>query len=160
MCRRPPSCGNRLTWRDESQFLLNHADVRVRIWLQKYESMNQTCLGSPVVLVWGTFCCSIIATQHHLNAYNLLHPFISTTCSSYDIFFRMITRHTIKHKVCQTACTNMTINPVLQQTFPITRPNFNRENVNLFYLHISQEHFHPHLVESMTGRAMGSPLQY
>ncbi len=45
---------------DESRFLLQHSDGRVRIWCKEHESMYSSCLVSMVqaggggVMVWGT----------------------------------------------------------------------------------------------------------
>ena len=47
-----------ISWSDKSQFLLHHADGRVRIWCKQHESMDPTCLVSTVqaggcgILVW------------------------------------------------------------------------------------------------------------
>ncbi len=35
-------------WSDESRFLLQHSDDRVRIWLKEHESMDPSCLVSTV----------------------------------------------------------------------------------------------------------------
>ncbi len=53
-------CKN-VDWSDESWFLLQYSDVRVRIWRKEHESMDPSCLvsmvqaGSGDVMVWGIF---------------------------------------------------------------------------------------------------------
>ncbi len=50
-----------VAWSDESRFLLQHSDGRVRIWRKEHESMDPSCLVSTVqaagggVMVWGIF---------------------------------------------------------------------------------------------------------
>ncbi len=50
-----------VAWSDESRFLLQHSDGRVRILHKAHESMDPSCLVSAVqaggvgVMVWGTF---------------------------------------------------------------------------------------------------------
>ncbi len=50
-----------IAWSDESQFLLQYSDGRVRIWRKEHESMDPSCLVSTVqaagggVMVWGIF---------------------------------------------------------------------------------------------------------
>ncbi len=49
-----------VAWSDESRFLLQHSDGRVRIWCKEHESMDPSCLVSTVqagggVMVWGIF---------------------------------------------------------------------------------------------------------
>ncbi|MDF4419820.1 hypothetical protein P3392_23745 [Vibrio parahaemolyticus] len=51
-----------IAWSDESGFLLQHSDGRVRIWCEQHESMDPSCLVSTVqaaagggVMVWGRF---------------------------------------------------------------------------------------------------------
>ncbi len=50
-----------VAWSDESRFLLQHSDGRVRIWRKGHQSMDPSCLVSMVrtagggVMVWGTF---------------------------------------------------------------------------------------------------------
>ncbi len=50
-----------VAWSDESRFLPQHSDGRVRIWSKEHESMNQSCLVSMVqagdggVMVWDIF---------------------------------------------------------------------------------------------------------
>lgn len=58
---------NNVTSIDESQFLLEHANVKVRIWHQLHESMEPTCLVSTFpagggVMVWAIQC----AFQSHI----------------------------------------------------------------------------------------------
>ncbi len=62
---------------DESQFLLQHSDIRVRIWRKKHESMHPSCLVSTVqagaggVMVWGIFSWHtlgpLVPIEHRLN---------------------------------------------------------------------------------------------
>ncbi len=50
-----------VAWSDESRFLLQNSDGRVRIWRKGHQSMDPSCLVSMVqaggggVMVWGTF---------------------------------------------------------------------------------------------------------
>jgi len=50
-----------VAWSDESRFLLQHSDGRVRIWHKEHENMDPSCLVSTVqaagggVMVWGIF---------------------------------------------------------------------------------------------------------
>jgi len=50
-----------VVWSDESRYLLQHSDGRVRIWPKIHESMAPSCLVSMVqaagdgVMVWGIF---------------------------------------------------------------------------------------------------------
>ncbi len=50
-----------VAWSDESWFLLQHSDSRVRIWRKEHESMDPSCLVSTVqagggdVMVWGIY---------------------------------------------------------------------------------------------------------
>ncbi len=50
-----------VAWSDESRFLLQHSDGRVRIWRKEHESIDPSCLGSTVqaggggVMVWGIY---------------------------------------------------------------------------------------------------------
>ncbi len=45
-------CKN-VAWSDESRFLLQHSDGRVRIWHKAHESMDPSCLVSMVQTVGG-----------------------------------------------------------------------------------------------------------
>ncbi len=55
-----------VAWSDESRFLLQHSDGRVRIWCKEHESMDPSCLVSTVqaggggVMVWGIFSWHIL----------------------------------------------------------------------------------------------------
>ncbi len=57
-----------IAWSDESRFLLQHSDVRVRIWCKVHERMNPSCLVSTVqgggggVMVWGIFSWHTLGT--------------------------------------------------------------------------------------------------
>ncbi len=50
-----------VAWSDESRFLLQHSDCRVRIWHKEHESMDPSCLvsmfqaGGGGLMVWGIF---------------------------------------------------------------------------------------------------------
>ncbi len=84
-----------VAWSDESWFLLQHSDGRVRIWLKEHESMDPSCLVSTVqaggvgVMVWGIFLwhtlSPLVPIKHCLNATAYLsivadhvHPFMTT----------------------------------------------------------------------------------
>ncbi len=89
-------------WSDESQFLLQHSDSRVRIWHKEHESMDPSCLVSTVqaagggVMVWGIFSWhtlgSFVPIEHCLNATvyqsivaDHVHPFMTTVYPSSDV---------------------------------------------------------------------------
>ncbi len=81
-----------VAWSDESRFLLQHSDGRVRIWHKEHESMDPSCLVSTVqagggVMVWVILSWHILGPlvpiEHCLNATAYLsmvadhvHPFI------------------------------------------------------------------------------------
>ncbi len=82
-----------VAWSDESRFLLQHSDGRVRIWRKEHESMDPSRLVSTVqaggggVMVWGIFSWHtlgpLVPIEHHLNATayrsivaDHVHPFI------------------------------------------------------------------------------------
>ncbi len=55
-----------IAWSDESGFLLQHSDGRVRIWRKEHESMDPSCLVSTVqtrggVMVLGYFLATLWA---------------------------------------------------------------------------------------------------
>ncbi len=91
-----------VAWSDESGFLLQHSDGRVRIWRKEHESMDPSCListdqaGGGGVMVWGIFSWHtlgpLVPIEHHLNATAYLsivadhvHPFITTVYPSSDV---------------------------------------------------------------------------
>ncbi len=67
-----------VAWSDESRFLLQHSDDRVRIWCKEHESMDPSCLVSIVqaggggVMVCGIFSWHtlgpLVPIEHCLNA--------------------------------------------------------------------------------------------
>ncbi len=82
-------------WSDESRFLLQHSDGRVRIWCKEHESMDPSCLVSTVqaavggVMVWGIFSWHtlgpLVPIEYRLNTTAYLsivadhvHPFMTT----------------------------------------------------------------------------------
>ncbi len=84
-----------VAWSDESWFLLQHSDVRVRIWCKEHEIMDPSCLVSTVqaggggLMVWGVFYWQtldpLVPIEHRLNATVYLsivsdhvHPFMTT----------------------------------------------------------------------------------
>ncbi len=91
-----------VAWSDESQFLLQHSDGRVRIWHKEHESMNPSCLlsllqagGDDDVMQWGIFSWytlgPLVPIEHRLNttAYlsivaDQVHPFMTTVYPSSD----------------------------------------------------------------------------
>ncbi len=92
-------------WSDESQFLLQHSDGRVRIWRKEHESMDPSCLVSTVqvggggIMVWGIFSWHtlgpLVPIEHRLNATAYLsivadhvHPFKTTVYPSSDCYFQ------------------------------------------------------------------------
>ncbi len=54
-----------VAWSDESWFLLQHSDGRVRSWCKEHESMDPSCLVSTVkaggggVMMWGIYSWQI-----------------------------------------------------------------------------------------------------
>ncbi len=66
-----------VAWSDESRFLLQHSDGRVRIYHKEHESMDPSCLISTVqagggsVMVWGIFYWHTLGPlapiEHRLN---------------------------------------------------------------------------------------------
>ncbi len=92
-----------VAWSDESQFLLQHSDGRVRIWRKENESMDPSCLVSTVqaggILVWGIFSWHILGPlvpiEHSLNTTAYLsivadhvHLFMTTVYPSSDGYFQ------------------------------------------------------------------------
>ncbi len=91
---------------DESRFLLQHSDCRVRIWRKEHESMDPSCLvstgqaaGGDGVMVWGIFSWHtlgpLVPTEQRLNATAYLsivadhfHPFMTTVYPSSDSYFQ------------------------------------------------------------------------
>ncbi len=84
-----------VAWSDESRFLLQHSDGRVRVWHKEHESLNPSCLVSTVqaggggVMVWGIFSWHtlgpLVPIEHRLNTTAYLsivadhvHPFMTT----------------------------------------------------------------------------------
>ncbi len=95
-----------VAWSDESWFLLGHSDGRVRIWRKEHESMDPSCLVSPVqagggggVMVWEIFSWHtlgpLVPIEHCLNTTAYLsivadhvHPFMTTVYPSSDDYFQ------------------------------------------------------------------------
>ncbi len=93
-----------IAWSDESRFLLQHSDGRVRIWRKEHESMDPSCLVSTVqaggggVMVWGIFSWQtlgpLVTIEHRLNTTDYLsivdhvHPFMTTVYQSSDDYFQ------------------------------------------------------------------------
>ncbi len=94
-----------VAWSDESRFLLQHSDGRVRICRNEHESMDPSCLVSTVqasgggVMVWGIFSWHtlgpIILIDHRLNATAYLsivadhvYPLMTTVYPSSDGYFQ------------------------------------------------------------------------
>ncbi len=93
-----------VAWSDESRFLLQHSDGRVRIWCKEHESMDPSCLVSTVqagggVMVWGYFFWHtlglFVPIEHRVNARAYLsivadhvHPFVTTVYPSSDGYFQ------------------------------------------------------------------------
>ncbi len=83
-----------VAWSDESRFLQQHSDGRVKIWRKEHESMDPSCLVSTVqacsgVMVWGIFSWHtlgpLVPIEHRLNATAFLsnvadhvHPFMTS----------------------------------------------------------------------------------
>ncbi len=94
-----------VAWSDESRFLLQHSDGRLRIWQKEHESMDPSCLVSTVqaggggVMVWGIFYWDtlgpLVPIEHRFNTTAYLsivadhvHPFMTTVYSSSDVYFQ------------------------------------------------------------------------
>ncbi len=95
-----------IAWSDESQFLLQNSDGRIRIWCKEHESMDPSCLvwtvqaaGGCGVMVWGIFCWHtlgpLVPIEHCLNATAYLsivaghvHLFMTTVYPSSDDYFQ------------------------------------------------------------------------
>ncbi len=93
-----------VAWSDESRFLLQHSDGRVRICRNKHESMDPSCLVSTVqagggLMVWGIFSWHtlgpLVPIEHRLNSTDYLsivddhvHPFMTTVYPSSDGYFQ------------------------------------------------------------------------
>ncbi len=90
-----------VAWSDESRFLLQHSEDRVRIWHKEHESIDPSCLVSTVqaggggVMVWGIFSwhalVPLVPIEHSLNATadlsivaDHVHPFMTTVYPSSD----------------------------------------------------------------------------
>ncbi len=89
-----------VAWSDESRFLLQNSDGRVRIWCKEHESMDPSCLVSTVqagggVMVWEIFSWHtlgpLVPIEHCLNATAYLiivadyvHPFMTIVYPSSD----------------------------------------------------------------------------
>ncbi len=113
-----------VAWFDESQFLLQHSDDRVRIWHKEHKSMDPSCLVSTVqaggVMVWGIFSWHtlgpLVPIEHCLNATAYMsivadhvHPFMTTVYPYSDATSSRIMHHVTKLKSSQTGFLNMTI---------------------------------------------------
>ncbi len=112
-------------YREESRFLLEHSDVRVRIWRKEHESMTPSCLVSMVqaggaVMAGGIFSWHTLGPleqiEHRLNttAYQSIvadhvHPFMTTVYPSSDATSSRIMHHVTKLKSSQTGFLNMTM---------------------------------------------------
>ncbi len=94
-----------VAWSDESRFLLQHSDGRVRTWHKEHESTDPSCLVSTVqgpgggVMVWGIFSWhtlyQLVPIEPCLNATVYLsifadhvHPFMTTVYPSSDGYFQ------------------------------------------------------------------------
>ncbi len=97
-------CEN-VAWSDESWFLLQHSDGRVRIWRKEHERMDPSCFVSTVqadgggVMVWGIFSWHtlgpLVPIEHQLNATaylsivaNHVHPFMTTVYPCWWCYFQ------------------------------------------------------------------------
>ncbi len=115
-----------IAWSDESRFLLQHSDGRVRIWRKDHESMDPSCLVSIVqaggggVMVWGIFYWHtlghLVPIEHRLNATAYLnivadhvHSFMTTVYTSSDATSSRIMHHVTKLKSSETGFLNVTM---------------------------------------------------
>ncbi len=115
-----------IAWSDETWFLLQHSNGRVRIWRKEHESMDPSCLVSTVqaagggVMVWGIFSWHtlgpLVPIEHRLNATAYLsivadhvHPFMTTVYPSSDATSSRIMHRVTKLKSSQTGFLNMTM---------------------------------------------------
>ncbi len=115
-----------VAWSEESRFLLQHSDGRVRIWCKEHESMDPSCLVSTVqagggdVMLGGIFSWHILGPlgpiEHRLNTTAYLSivavhvlPFMTTVYPSSDATSSRIMHHVTKLKSSQTGFLNMTM---------------------------------------------------
>ncbi len=115
-----------VAWSDDSRFLLQHSDGRVRIWRKEYESMDPSYLVSTVqaggggVMVWGIFSWHtlglLVSIEYRFNSTAYLsivadhvHPFMTTVYPSSDATSSRIIHHVTKLKSSQTGFLNMTM---------------------------------------------------
>ncbi len=116
-----------VAWSDESRFLLQHSDCRVRIWRKEHESMDPSCLVSMfqagvggVIVWWGIVSWHtlgpLVPIDHRLNATDYLsivadhvHLFMTTVYTSSDATSSRIMHHVTKLKSSQTGFLNMTM---------------------------------------------------
>ncbi len=123
-------CKN-IVWSDESRFLLQHSDGRVRIWRKEHKSMDPSCLvsmvqagggggGGVVMMVWRIFSWHtlgpLVPIEHCLNATAYLsivvdhvHPFMTTVYPSSDATSSRIMHHLTKIISSQTGFVNITM---------------------------------------------------
>ncbi len=116
-------CKN-VAWSDESRFLLQHSDGRVRIWCKVHERMDPSGLVSTVqaggggVMVWGIFSWHtlgpLVPIEHRLNATAYMsivadhvHPFMITVYHLLMATCSRIMLHVTKLKSSQTDFLNM-----------------------------------------------------
>ncbi len=112
-----------VAWSDESRFLLQHSDDRVRIWRKEHESLDPSCLNGSGwwwCNVWGIFSwhtlSPLVPIEHRLNATAYLsivadhvHPFMTTVYPSSDATSSRIMHNVTKLKSSQTGFLNMTM---------------------------------------------------
>ncbi len=115
-----------IAWSDESRFLLQHSDGRVRICCKEHESMDPSCLvtmvqaGGGSLMVWGIFSWHtlgpLVPIKHCLNTTVYLsivadhvHPFMTTVYPSSDATSSRIMHHVTKLRSSQTGFLNMTM---------------------------------------------------
>ncbi len=106
-----------VAWSDESRFLLQHSDSRVRIWRKEHESTDPFCLVSTVqggggVMVWGIFSWytlgPLVPIEHRLNTTAYLsivadhvHPFMTAVYHLLVATSSRIMHHVTKLKSSQ-----------------------------------------------------------
>ncbi len=131
-----------VAWSDESRFLLQHSDGRVRIWRKVHESMDPSCLVSMVqagggVMVRGIFSWHtlgpLVPIEHRLNATAYLsivadhvHPFMTTVYHLLMATSSRIMLHVTKLKSSQTGFLNMTMSSLYSNGSTVTRSQSNR----------------------------------
>ncbi len=149
-----------VAWSDESRFLMQHSDVRVRICRKEHESIDTSCLvptvqaGGGGVTVWGIFSWHtlgpLVPIEHRLNATAYLNIVADHV---YPLWLQcthllMTTSSTIMHgvtklKSSQTGFLNMTVSSLYQMASTVIRSQSNRSPLSVVEREIHIMDVHP-----------------